>query len=369
MRIVITGGHFSPAYSVLTKIIKDNDVLVIGRKHAFEGETSKTLEYKICSEQNIPFEELITGRLQRNFSLKSFISISRFPSGIYSSLKILKKFSPDVVVTFGGYIGLPVAIASKIIGIPVILHEQTQKAGLSSRLIAKFASIILISFESSREYFKKKKVILTGNPLRQEFFEKNSNDIEINTPLIYVTGGSTGSHFINETIEKILPQLLPNFQIFHQTGNSSEFNDYERLSRIKHKNYKVRDFFTPSQVFELLKKADLVISRSGINTVNEIIASGAVSLLIPLPIGQLNEQLDNAQLIKNLGIGEYVVQKQTSPEKLLVMINDMIKEKGKYKKNIAAAQKSIIFDGTQKIIEQIYHYGQGRERKKLPPNK
>ncbi len=369
MRIVITGGHFSPAYSVLTNIIKDNDVLVIGRKNAFEGETSQTFEYKICKEQNIPFEELVTGRLQRNFSLKSLISISRFPSGIYSSLKMLKKFSPDVVVTFGGYIGLPVAIASRILGIPVILHEQTQRAGLSSRLIAKFASIILISFESSREYFKNKEVILTGNPLRQEFFENEGNEFDVNGPLIYITGGSTGSHFINVTIEKILPQLLPHFQIFHQAGNSSEFNDYGRLRKINHKNYNVKDFFTPSQVFELLRKADLVISRSGINTVNEIIASGAVSLLIPLPIGQLNEQLDNAKLVKKLGIGEYVVQKQTSPKDLLFMINDMIKEKEKYKKNIAVAQKSIIFDGTHKIIEQIYHYGQGRERKELHPNK
>lgn len=362
MKIVITGGHFSPAYSVILELIKNNEILVIGRKNAFEGDSAVTFEYKTCQKLNIPFKEITTGRLQRRVSKQSIYSFIKFPKGIYSALKILKAFSPDVIVTFGGYIGLPVAIAGKILGIPVLLHEQTQKAGLSSRLIARFASKVMISFESSRQFFKRNDVILTGNPLRPEFFEKNSNNFPISSPSIYITGGSTGSHTINEAFEKILPSLLSKYQIFHQTGNSDEYNDFERLRMIKDKNYTVSEFFTPGQVFELLKNVDLVVARSGINTVTEIIASSAVALLIPIQIGQLNEQKDNAQLVKDLGIGEFILQKNLTPQLLLEKINVMMKIGRDYKKNFSSAQRYIHLDSTDKIIGIINLYGKRTQK-------
>lgn len=357
MKIVITGGHFSPAYSVIQKIRNSDEVLVIGRRYAFEGDEGETFEYKLCSKNNIPFEILNSGRLQRKLTSRTIPSFLKFPKGIYQAINILRKYRPDVVVTFGGYIGLPVALAAKILHIPVVLHEQTQKAGLSAVLISKVASVVLISFDSSKRYFKNKKTILTGNPIRPEFFEEPKNNFTIQKPAIYITGGSTGSHFINEMIGQIIPQLTQKYQVFHQSGNSSEYRDYDKLSRLQNHNYVISQFFTPLEVFELLRKSDLVISRAGINTITEIIATNAAALLIPLPHGQRNEQMDNAIFVKNMGIGEYMLQDEITPLSLLDQINVMIKEQKKYRTHSLSASKSIRIDAVDKIIEQIYLYG------------
>lgn len=359
MRIVITGGHFSPAYSIIQKLKGDNEILVVGRKFAFEGDVKTTFEYRVCKELGVEFVDLPTGKLQRNVSISSIKSLLKFPAGILRAINILRRFAPDVCLTFGGYIGLPVAAAAKILGIPVVLHEQTQKAGLSAKLISKFASTVLVSFESSKKYFPGKKVILTGNPLRPEFFERKSS-MDVKNPSIYITGGSTGSHFLNTTVEKALPDLLKKFHIYHQTGNATEYNDINRLAKIKHPNYIVSEFFSPSEVFGLLRKVDLVISRSGINTVNEIIASKAVSLLVPLPYGQKNEQLDNAEFVKKIGVGDYVLQDNLTEKVLVEKISDMILRSKYYKKNLESECKKILLDSADRIIEVVLNYGKQR---------
>jgi len=168
MKIVITGGHFSPAYSVIKQLPKSDEVLVLGRKTTFEGNSNESFEYKICREHHIPFKEIRSGRLQRKLTKYTLPSLVKIPVGFWGALSALINYKPDVVLTFGGYIGLPVAFAAKMMGIPVILHEQTQHAGLAAKFIGKFSAAVCISFESSRKYFKNKNVILTGNPIREE---------------------------------------------------------------------------------------------------------------------------------------------------------------------------------------------------------
>lgn len=371
MKIIITGGHFSPAYSVLQKLRADNEILVMGRRYAFEGEKNETFEYKICKKINVPFLEINAGRLQRVLTKHTIPSLLRFPKGVYQALRILQKEKPDIVVTFGGYIGLSVAIAAYFTKIPVILHEQTQKAGLSSRLIARFASVVCISFDTSRPLFKGKNVVLTGNPIREEILTfKESIFLSKDRPVIYITGGSTGSHAINTRIKEILPELLRNYKVFHQTGNSLEYNDYETLLAFKDsiskelsENYVLQQFFTPNEVASLLHNASLIISRAGINTVSELLAIGAVSLLIPLPHGQSNEQLDNALLFKSTGLGEYLEQKKMTAKALLETVNDMMRKKEKYKSNKQKAFGLVHLNAVSLIIEQIYKYGKGRKER------
>ena len=187
MKIVITGGHFSPAHSVIKKLTKSDEILVIGRRYAFEGDTNETYEYQICQRELISFSEIKAGRLQRKLTSRSIPAALKFPKGIYDALKILKDFNPDVVVTFGGYVGLPVALASSILKIPVVLHEQTQNAGLSSKLIAKVASVICVSFDSSLKHFKQKNVVLTGNPIREEILKLKNTASNSEKTIIYIT--------------------------------------------------------------------------------------------------------------------------------------------------------------------------------------
>ena len=364
MKIVITGGHFSPAYAVLKKFIKDEEILVIGRKYAFEGDKSETLEYKLCKKENIPFISIKTGRLQRSITRHTIPSIFRFPNGIYEVVKVLKRERPNVVLTFGGYIGLAVAVGAFILKIPVVLHEQTQKAGLSSRLISKFAKVVCISYKSSERFFKGKKVVFTGNPIREEIFDYKDMNISTANPIIYITGGSTGSHIINEIVFQIVEKLVENYTVVHQVGNASQYNDFEKLSEKKKSldnkfrgRYIIKDFFEPYEVGWLLHNASLTVSRSGANTINELLAVGAVSLLIPLPHGQANEQLDNAMLFKEVGLGEYIEQKDLNPNILHRAISDMIDNKGNYIKNRKKAEEFMHKSASEKIIEQVLLYG------------
>lgn len=369
MKIVITGGHFSPAHAVIKKIRRNNEILVIGRKYAFEGDTNETHEYRICQKENIPFKVLNAGRLQRKFSKHTIPAALKFPGGVFIALKLLKEFKPDVVVTFGGYIGLPVTIAAFILHTPVVLHEQTQGAGLSSRLIGKFASVILLSFNSSKTYFGNKTTILTGNPIRPEIFEDGEMlNLATDKNIIYITGGSTGSRLINQTLYEILPELLKDFTVVHQTGNSKESEDFEKFRQFRQKlssklqnNYIVKEFFSPENVSWLLKNASLVVSRAGINTIFEMMVCKSPGLLIPLEIGQENEQKENARFFARIGMGTYIEQKDLDPIGLLLRIRAMIKEQKKYKDNAKNADPYIIKNADENIATWVLQYGKRKE--------
>src|SRR3989344_6721216 len=172
MKVLITGGHFSPAYSLIPELLKrGHEVAIVGRRHALEGDRAESYEYIVSQKENIPFFELRTGRLQRKLTSRTFTSILKVPVGLTSAVKIISNYKPDIVLTFGGYIGFPVSYAAKLVRVPVVLHEQTQNAGVSAKLIGKVANKICVSFIGSENQFPGNKVIYTGNPVRKELFE------------------------------------------------------------------------------------------------------------------------------------------------------------------------------------------------------
>jgi len=338
MRVVIIGGHFSPALALIEEL-KGHDIFVVGRRYTFEGDKTESYEYKVCEGRHIPFIELRTGRLQRKFTRHTIPSLLRTSYGYFQALSILKQLRPEVVVGFGGYLSLPVCFAAKQLNIPIIIHEQTLGAGLANRFISRFATKVCISYQQSKKYFPQKKVVVTGNPLRSEVFtEIDRIDIDRTKPLLYVTGGSGGSHAINLLIDAALDTLLSSYSIIHQTGDSS-FGDYERLSqqRIKlgetyKKRYVVQKFISLEEIGWVLRHADVVIGRSGINTTSELLALQKKCILIPLPYGQKNEQLSNAQLAKSEGIAEILLQHEASVDRLVSLLDYMMKHHTDYEK-------------------------------------
>ncbi len=367
MRILITGGHFSPAYALIEEFKKrGHELVVIGRRYPFENDKSESYEYEVCKKENIEFVEIKTGRYQRKFSAYTVSSLLKTPNGFLQAQKHLKRIKPDVVLTFGGYIGLPVAYAAKLSGIPVVLHEQTQHAGLASKLISKIANSVCISFESSKSFFPAGKTVFTGDPLRPEVFkvEKKLPLPSENKKIIYITGGSTGSHFINNRIYETAEDLLSDYILIHQTGDSEKFRDFEKLEKLrnslpedKKKRYMLRKFIFPEEIGFVLAEADLLVSRSGANTVFEIMAKKKVSLLIPLPYGQNNEQLANAKLLKRIGIGDYVLEEDINADNLKLKIKEMIDSASLYKKNMDKAESYVVKDSAQKIADIVESYG------------
>jgi len=335
MKVALVGGHFSPALSILEFLQHRGDtVVVLGRKKTFEGQEDISLEYRICEEKKVPFYEIRASRLQRKFTRHTIPSLLKFFTGVHDAYQALKKTKPDIVLSFGGYLSIPIAFSAKVLGIPLVIHEQTQHAGLANKIAAKIAEKVLVTFPSSEKYFPKKKTVVTGNPLRKEIFEiKKTQKVTPGKKILYVTGGSSGSHFINELIESVLPELVQEFTVIHQIGDGQAFHDFDTLDMVRNllpeevrSDYIMKQFVYPDEIGWILAYADLVIARSGVNTVLELIALKKISLLIPLPHGQAGEQLANARLIKKLGLGDYKEQDEIERQLFLDLIHTLIKK-------------------------------------------
>lgn len=342
MKILIIGGHLSPALALIDQIRNKHDILFVGRKYAFEGDSTLSLEYKLCDELGIKFAPITTGRLQRSFTRYTIPSLLKLPLGLSESFKILRSYKPDVVVGFGGYVCLPVIFIAYLLRIPVIIHEQTLEAGGANKIASLFASKICISFDRSRQFFPRGKTILTGNPIREQIQNPASN-LSLPKefiPLIYITGGSLGSMFINNLVGSCLKELLSRFRVVHQAGGFNNFESLTRLKKIKktlsnemRKRYLVSDHFSSNDVGLILRQSSLVVGRSGINTITELLFLNKPALLIPLPSSARDEQKKNAQFLNQVGLCEVLNEKGVTPSDFVAAINHMIKNIEKYKIN------------------------------------
>lgn len=360
MKIVIVGGHLGPALAIIDALPKGTEILFIGRKYALEGDKAHSLEYQKITSLNIPFVNLPTGRLQRKFTRYTIPSLLKPPIGFIQALKVLFSFKPNVVVCFGGYVQIPVALAASLLNIPVIVHEQTLKAGLANKLISHLARTICISWPESAVFFPSQKTILTGLPLRREFYKESRSVKDNKKKIIYITGGSLGAHPINLLIEGTLEKLLEKFYLIHQTGSATQYKDYERLEKIRQKmpvalqnKYKLAQFIDPDEAAQAMGSSDLVISRSGINTVAELLYLEKPCLLIPLPHGQNNEQLQNAAFLERLGFAKVLRQEELTPEILYSQITDFIAKLDKLRNKATEAKKLIKNDAAEKIVKII----------------
>lgn len=362
MKILLIGGHLTPALAVIDALPEKAEIIFVGRKSSFEGSKEKSLEYQEMLKRGIKFYPLQTGRLQRHLSRGFVPALLKVPKGLDQARKILSFERPDVVVGFGGYLSLPVGLAATLLRIPLILHEQTFQAGLANKMLSRFAKKVCISWESSSAFFPKKKVVLTGNPLPVVSLKKDNDYFKnaSNLPILLVTGGSSGSHAVNILIESALPVLLQEWRVFHQTGDALEYEDFSRLVTYRAsmdpqlaKNYEVVKFVNPDQMEMLMSKAKIVVGRSGINTVSQLLRLGKPSLLIPLPNGQSGEQLFNAQAMQKKGMASILLQKDATSEKVIEMLDEIVNKYDLFIKNASSAKVMIREDAASKIVAEI----------------
>jgi UDP-N-acetylglucosamine--N-acetylmuramyl-(pentapeptide) pyrophosphoryl-undecaprenol N-acetylglucosamine transferase len=360
IRIMITGGHSTPAFAVLDEILKieisnpqktsspflgtpskggEVQVCWVGEKHNQRGNKEVSAEYKIVKEKyKIKFINLVSGKLIRHWSPGTFFNGLRetfnFILGFIKSFFIILRERPDLVISFGGFTAVPIVINAKLFRKKVITHEQTIVAGLANKIIAKFADKVCITFEDSFKYYPKSKTILTGNPIRKDVFEIKSNnftEFNKNLPIIYITGGNQGAHEINKRVFQILPDLLEIANAIHQTGNSTitqdfekakEFEDFYKAKDTKGK-YIEKNYVLHDEIGEALNKSDLILSRAGANSVLEILALGKLSIFVPIPWASHDEQTKNARFVESLGLGKVLIQTDslTAQEVLEVIKN------------------------------------------------
>jgi UDP-N-acetylglucosamine--N-acetylmuramyl-(pentapeptide) pyrophosphoryl-undecaprenol N-acetylglucosamine transferase len=329
-KIFVTGGHYTPARAVIDELLKNKnyEIFYLGRKYAMEDDDALALEYlELSNLSNLKYLELTTGRLQRKFwvnprqSVKALLKVF---TGLIQSFYYLGKFRPNLVMSFGGYLAVPVVIGAWLLGIPVLTHEQTPVRGLANRIIAPFA-----------------KKILTGNPLRREILALKFRPQHSRT--ILVTGGNQGSHVINQAVKT----LIKKYPLIIQTGDS-RYNDFEELSKLNKNTYK---FLTASQMAKALDRAGLVISRAGANICTELAYLGKPAILIPIPWSSGNEQKLNAQWLKEAGIAEILEEKDLNGQTLLSLTKKMFKDLKKYQHPVP-----LPLDAAGRIVKEIEAY-------------
>lgn len=360
--LVLTGGHAATtAVAVVEEIRadeKDWKLYWIGVKNAIEGKKVVTLESEVLPRLGVKFLSLTTGRLQRRFTVYTIPSFLKIPIGFAQSLYYLIKIKPKAVLSFGGFASFPVVFNAKLLGIPVIVHEQTSVAGRANLASARFATKIALARVESKKYFKGFETVVTGNPVMQEIKKVEPLKISKETPVVYITGGSRGSQSINDAVEAILKKLLTKYKVIHQAGGL----DYLKFSDIRQKlpqalrdNYEVFIRVNPLEISKIYSKASVIVSRSGANTTSEIMMIKRPAIMIPLPISYMDEQTENAKIAQKWGIADIIPQDKLTPEKLFSAIEKMIDKTPVIIKEVKN-KKSPDFDASEKLVELIGSY-------------
>ncbi|HJY98905.1 MAG TPA: UDP-N-acetylglucosamine--N-acetylmuramyl-(pentapeptide) pyrophosphoryl-undecaprenol N-acetylglucosamine transferase [Patescibacteria group bacterium] len=338
--IFLTGGHGATAALAVTMEITRRKLPVnlfwIGAKYAIEGKAVKTLEYESLPALGVKFLPIFTGRLQRKFTFWTVPSILKTPIGFIQSFWHLVSFRPKVVLSFGGYSAFPVVLAANLIGIPVVIHEQTSAAGRANLASAPLARKIALSRQESIKYFPKGKTVLTGNPVAPYAFSLKVNTSPSSLPVIFITGGSRGSRNVNRVVKQALPKLLLKYKVIHQTGEL-DAHDFEKTKNTLppelSRNYEVFSRVEHEKMIKLLGESDLVVARSGANTISDILAVKRPAILIPLPISYLDEQTKNAEYARSIGVARIIPQRDLTPEVLVSGIEEAISSYEKMSKN------------------------------------
>lgn len=338
-KIVFTGGgtlgHVMPNLYLMEEL-KGWDIFYIG-SNGIEKEKLKG---------KVKFFEIPSVKLDRSKFFSNFKIPFVLVMAIKQAKRILKKINPDVVFSKGGYVSLPVCIASRQLKIPIITHESDFSFGLANKLILKFCSVMCVNFKNLEG--KNTKCVYTG-PIFGKQFErtdcKQNLNLNPNLQTILIIGGSLGSKTINENIYKILPELLTNFNIIHITGKGN--------NKIKsYANYISME--ATDDVVSLYNVADFIIGRSGAGVTAECYYKQIPMLLVPLENkSSRGDQFQNAKYYVDLGVAEIVRECDLNERFLLKKILDISTNLNNYIQKYKLQTKS---NGKLKILSLINEY-------------
>lgn len=268
-----TAGHITPNLALVPELKKRGfEIIYIGSKNGMEKD--------IVRRHGIPFFAISADKLRRYFDPKNFIMPFNVIKGVIDAKKILKKEKVDIVFSKGGFVSVPVVLAAHELHIPIISHEADFTPGLANKIAAPFSKKICCNFPETAKMLGKKGVH-TGCPIRNELLsgskEKGLDFLSFteDKPIIFVTGGSLGSNYINKLIRDNLEKLTPYVNIVHSCGKAKVIN------KLSNKNYKQFEIIT-DELPDVLAASDLIISRAGANIIFELLALKKLNLLIPL---------------------------------------------------------------------------------------
>lgn len=351
--VVLTGGgtagHVSLNQAIIPSFLANGyDVHYIGSKEGIEKE--------IISEAfpQLPFKAISSGKLRRYFSMKNFTDPFKVLAGVFQALTTLRKLKPQIVFSKGGFVSVPVVMAAKILGIPVVSHESDVTPGLANKLSLPFASHIFTIFKETLKYLPSEKSSCTGSIIRSELFEGNrarglqACGFDNGQPTILIMGGSLGSKFINDAVRHNLPTLLAEYNIIHLCGKGNLDVTLQALA-----GYQQFEYVT-TELSDLLHASDYIVSRAGSNSIFEFLALEKPMLLIPLSMAQSRgDQIVNAKIFKQQGLAEVLQEEELTTASFMEALNTLKTNETALRQKMAEAESPKTPD---EMVQLIMNY-------------
>ncbi|OIO18902.1 MAG: hypothetical protein COY69_01590 [Candidatus Magasanikbacteria bacterium CG_4_10_14_0_8_um_filter_32_14] len=288
-------------------------------------------EKKLIKEANIKFISIASGKFRRYFSLFNIFDVIKVIIGFFQSIKILWQENPDMCISAGGFVSVPLHFVAWIFGIPTWVHQQDIKIGLSNRLMAPLARVVTTSVEKNVKHFNKRKTSWLGNPVRQDILQGNKEKarelfhLKSDLPVVFATGGGTGSVKVNQMIVEAIQHLSGFVQMIHLSGKERPQELVERAKKY-FSDYQVYQFFT-EEMKHAYAIADIVVSRGGFATLSEIAALNKVAIIIPKP----GHQEDNVEFLEKNKATILVNEITSNGLYLAKIIRDLLVDKEKQK--------------------------------------
>lgn len=350
-----TGGHIFPAIAIanaLKKINPQTDILFVGAKGRMEMEKVPSAGYKIIG--------LDISGIQRRISLQNILLPFKIIESVIKARMIVKSFNPDVAIGVGGYASGPLLFAATMMNIPSLIQEQNSFAGITNKLLSKRVQRICVAYDGMEKYFPADKIIMTGNPIRENMVNLSNKKEEAlkffnlsgEKKTILVIGGSLGARTINQSIAKGLNLYEENnIQLIWQTGKSFISSAKSLIKPMDAKGISCFDFIQRMDL--AYAAADVVISRAGASSVSELTIVGKPSILVPSPNVAEDHQTKNAMSLVNKEAA-ILVRDVDALDNLVQVSLDLISDlelQAKLKLNI---EKLAIKDSAMLIADEVY---------------
>jgi UDP-N-acetylglucosamine--N-acetylmuramyl-(pentapeptide) pyrophosphoryl-undecaprenol N-acetylglucosamine transferase len=347
-----TGGHIYPAIAIAHAYVARD----ASRKVIFVG-TQRGLEKTIVPKAGFPLEFIDVAGLKGMHGFNLVRNLARLPLGFVQAWQHVGRHRPNVVLGVGGYSSGPVLVAAKLRGIPTIIHDANAFPGLANRVLARWVTTVAAAFAEALPRMKRSDGVVTGNPIRQEFFDLGARPRVAKTDgrlRLLVFGGSQGSRVLNEAMSGallFLAKLKDRLEIVHQTGPNDLQKVQDTYRQSSFVDARVVPYLDP--IADEIAAADLVVSRAGAMTIGELAAIGRAAILIPFALATNNHQELNARVVEKAGGAVVITESELSPERLAGSISEVLADPQRAERMGSSARQLATPDATKSIVDLI----------------
>ncbi|MBE3563596.1 MAG: undecaprenyldiphospho-muramoylpentapeptide beta-N-acetylglucosaminyltransferase [Hydrogenibacillus schlegelii] len=341
-----TAGHVMLNLALIPHLrARGIDVAYIGSRDGLER------RLLAAAAPDVPYYAVSTGKLRRYFDWQNFKDPFRVAAGVVEAARLLGRLRPDVVFSKGGFVAVPVVLAARLRGLPVVAHESDLTPGLANRIALPFVREVLVTFPETKARLKHPRVRLVGGVVREALFDGrreegrrlcgfSSPEDRARSgrakPVLLVTGGSLGARKLNEALRARLDDFLARYAIIHLTGEQGYDPSLRRPGYCQFA-------FAREELPHLFAAADLAVSRAGANTIFELAALGIPMLLVPLSRAQSRgDQIENARSFERRGLARVLPDEAVTPEALLQAVTALEAEAEAIRRRLLEARDGLI---------------------------